>query len=180
MRMQPAPLVRRGAAVALALAALGCGAADPLAPGASRAPVPDAPAFAAGGNAQVVPFALSVVGTCSGETVDVTGEMTITTAWHVDGGGGWHWFQNYVMRGTATGQATGARYVFREVHNMKENGTTRFVESGSLYFTMSFISTLVSQGPAANELLQFDVRYKVSHDGTVVMDHLRLESACRG
>jgi hypothetical protein len=42
------------------------------------------------------------------------------------------------------------------------------------------LGTLISQGPAPNQLHQWDIRFKMDRSGAVTMDELRQEILCRG
>lgn len=142
-----------------------------------------APSFLRNGISQRFDIAGSLLNRCTGETILVTGEITRVANVHEDQGGGYHWFQNYSIHATAIGP-TGTEYIYNEIHNMKENGDlpfdALFDDTGAYYFTMSFISTLISKGTDPNLILQWDIRFKMDRDGNVTMDELRREFVCRG
>lgn len=177
------PTTRRSAAaLLLPLLALAC-QDSPTGP-AEAAPPADAATFAREGVSSRLPIQGNVWNECTGETVRVTGEINRVFSMHVDQGGGYHWLSNYMIHGSAVGLSSGNQYVYNEIHNMKENGDlpfdALFDDTGAYYFTMSFISTLISKGALPNELFQWDIRFKMNRAGEVTIDEFRYEVLCRG
>lgn len=48
------------------------------------------------------------------------------------------------------------------------------------FFRRCAFGTLISQGPAPNQLHQWDIRFKMDRSSAVTMEELRQEILCRG
>ncbi len=176
-------MTRRSAAALLLLPAAFACQDSPTAPEEAK-PLPEVATFAREGVSSRMPLQGRTWNQCTGETVSVTGEITRVFSNRTDQGGGYHWLSNYMIHGKAVGLTSGNEYVYNEIHNMGENGDLPFDklfdDTGAYYFTMSFISTLVSRGALPNELFQWDIRFKMNRAGEVTIDELRYEVVCKG
>jgi hypothetical protein len=153
---------------------LGCGEQQP-----PTAPVDAGPSLAVTTEhfIDTSPFEFSFTSNCTGELITFSGTLMSTVTIVSEPGNDNHIEVVNVLRGTATGEPSGTKYILLDTQLHNFNTPSGPAPNGTI--TDKEVSVLVSQGAAPNEFFSFVNRLVFTGTGELMTVVDKVRSVCR-